>query len=237
MRALSARRIAIGALCAAVVAGITGPAAVAAETAAGHDRATSSAALLARAGNAHAHASELGPVLGLLKAVLETRDGRLTPERARTLGGAAKAALVRAAADDDPTIMIAIADTTAPLTTAPAAPAPTAAASALTAPVASTTVTGVLPPAAAELLNDLPGAVREALDDLLDVLLPEAGTGAAPVLPSAGDLLTRVDNLVAALLGGEPQVSTLPAPAEAAAPAPAALPALTPLTPVLPPSS
>lgn len=295
MRALPARRIAYGALCAALLAGTTGPAAMAAEPDSANDRAAAPAPLLTQVGHVHAHGSQLAPVVALVNAVREAEDGRLSPDRARTLGEAARAAVARAADDDDPA--------TAPTPTTATSPAPAATPSAptpaVTAPAPVTAPeTGVLllptpnePAAGSTNGTDTLGAVREALDGLLDVLVPKgstttteqtadgptdapadettagtsdgttgettagtsdettdeaaagttgASTGAESA--SADTLMARVDALIAALTGADPQVSTLPAPAlpapaadapaadaPSASAAPAMLPALTSL--------
>ena len=251
MGPLPARRFALGALCAALLAGVTGPAAMAADTAPVRDRAASSALLLARAGTVDARQHGLTPVVELVRAVLEADDGRLSTAEARRLGDAARAAVAKAA-DEDP-----VATTDATL---PAPPDTTTSATVLT-----TTEDDLTP----EELADL----REALDALMEMLLPGATTStdtpaapdtdtdtAATTEPSTeaeteteaeedtstedaaeatvaanlttvqapamvDELLARVDNLLAALLGTDPETaSTLPAPAG---------PAQTPLLPGL----
>ncbi|XMA37134.1 hypothetical protein O1157_12335 [Streptomyces albogriseolus] len=77
MRALPARRIALGALCAALLATTTGPAAFAADSHPGQDPAVSSAALLARVSHPEAAPGDLAPVADLIKAVLASPDGQL----------------------------------------------------------------------------------------------------------------------------------------------------------------
>ncbi|WP_431998800.1 hypothetical protein [Streptomyces fungicidicus] len=253
MGPLPARRFALGALCAALLAGVTGPAAMAADTAPVRDRAASSALLLARAGTVDARQHGLTPVVDLVRAVLEADDGRLSTAEARRLGDAARAAVAKAA-DEDPV--------TTTDATLPAPPDTTTSATVLT-----TTEDDLTP----EELADL----REALDDLMEMLLP--GTTTSTDTPAAPDtetdaaattepsteaemqtemeaeedtstedaaeatvaanlttaqapamvdeLLARVDSLLAALLGTEPETaSTLPAPAG---------PAQTPLLPGL----
>lgn len=210
MRALPARRIALGALCAALLAGLTGPAAVAADTAPAHDRATSSAALLAQVRTVDADEHGLTPVVDLVKAAL-TADGRLSSGEARALGDAAKAALVKAA-DEDPVTTTTTVTTTDDM---------------------QLVLTGD------DLTSEELAALREALDSVYDLLRPDTGTDTtteestdttteaddsteadtttdtnATETPSMIDeLLTRVDDLVSALIGTETQASTLPAPA------------------------
>ncbi|MET9367948.1 hypothetical protein ABZY00_08840 [Streptomyces griseoflavus] len=275
MRALPARRIALGALCAALLAGITGPAAVAADSLPGPERAVTSAALLARIDKADADRGELAPVAALARAVLESEDGQLPPGRARVLGEAAKAAVV-AAADDDPSTSVSVTTVTTTTATSSTAPATTPA----LAPAVAVPSTGVLLPQSEttgfDFVDDTLDAVWEALDGLLDLLLPEgdalttdqvvaetdeedsttaeedAATAAEDAataaeedatavteqeLAAVDDLLDRVDELVDALTGGDPEVSILPAPAEAA-PSASTSPALFPaLTSLLLPSS
>ncbi|MFD7402542.1 hypothetical protein ACFV7R_07675 [Streptomyces sp. NPDC059866] len=102
MGALPARRMATSALCAALLVGITGPAALAADSTREHRRASSSDARLRAADVRIAQVraynrGELAPVADLLKAVLEADDGRLSAVEARKLGAAAKRALDKAA--------------------------------------------------------------------------------------------------------------------------------------------
>ncbi|MFK4151790.1 hypothetical protein ACI2LV_07350 [Streptomyces fungicidicus] len=253
MGPLPARRFALGALCAALLAGVTGPAAMAADTAPVRDRAASSALLLARAGTVDARQHGLTPVVDLVRAVLEADDGRLSTAEARRLGDAARAAVTKAA-DEDP---VATTDTTLP------------------APPDTTTSATVLTTTEDDLTPEELADLREALDDLMEMLLPGATTStdtpaapdtetdtAATTEPSTeaeteteteaeedtstedaaeatvaanlttaqapamvDELLARVDSLLAALLGTEPETaSTLPAPAG---------PAQTPLLPGL----
>ncbi|MFF8876852.1 hypothetical protein [Streptomyces flaveolus] len=215
MRALPARLIAPGVLCAALLAGVTGPAR-AADTAPEHHRATTSAALLGQVRAIDAGEHGLAPVVDLLKAVLEADGGRLPAAEARKLGDAAKDALAKPT-DEDP----------APTTTT------SESSSVTTSGGTVVTVTGD------ELSDEELAALREAVDSLLDLLQSgtatstdtdaDAGTGTttetdaaeqtdadtnATGTPSLIDaLLGRVSNLIAGLLGTEPQASTLPAPA------------------------
>lgn len=214
MRALPARRIALGALCAALLAGLTGPAAMAAGPAAEHDRAASSAALLAQVGTIDGEESGLTPVVDLLKAVLETDDGRMSSGEAGKLGDAAKEALAEAA-DEDP-VATTEATTTAETTTAEPSPSVT------TTDDTQLTVSGD------DLTSEEMTALREALDSLLELLRPDTDAttdadGSTTQEPTLGsELVDRIHDLVDALLGTGPQVSTLPAPAA---------PAQTPLLP------
>ncbi len=249
MRTLPARRLAYSALCAVLLVGITGPAALAADSA---PERRPLATLLDTTWTADVHASELAPVRDLLSAILEAKGESLSAARIKELGDAAKAALAGAAADGTPVTdedpatastgaTTTAADTTtatgtvpssgttptaaatiAPATTTPAASAPVTPAPVVTAPAASTSVpTVALPAEAATFLSDLPGAVREAVDSILNLLLPRAESGTAQAPSVTDSLMTGVDDLLTALLGPAPQVSTLPAPAGPVPAAPA----------------
>ncbi|MGA5124217.1 hypothetical protein ACPCAG_13020 [Streptomyces pseudogriseolus] len=179
MRALPARRIALGALCAALLTTITGPTAFAADSLPGQDPAASSAALLARVPHSEAPRGDLAPVADLIRAVLAAPDGQLPPAQARKLADAARTAVVRAAADDPGTV-------TATVTTTPTAATPFL-------PGLPAPVTGVLLPTAEEddgTPSSGLGAVREALDSLLDLLLPASGQAA----PSSSTTTTTTEN-------------------------------------------
>lgn len=214
MRALPARRIALGALCAALLTGLAGPAAVAADTTAERDRAASSAALLAQVRTVDGDESGLTPVVDLLETLLMRDEGQVSSGETRELGDAARDALAKAA-DEDPVATIGTTTGTT-TTTEPSPPATTADG---TAPTVSEV----------DLTSEELTVLREALDGLLDLLRPDtdatadADTGAdgstaaepdtAQEAPLVDELLARVRDLVAALLGTGPQVSTLPAPA------------------------
>ncbi|CAL9534550.1 hypothetical protein SUDANB32_04104 [Streptomyces sp. enrichment culture] len=264
MRALPARRIALGALCAALLVTTTGPAALAADSHPGQDPAAS---LVARLPQTDTARTDLTPVTDLVRAVLAAPDGRLPLAEAQRLAAAAREAVARAATDDPSSTSVTVVSNSSTLAT-PALPG------------ATTPATGVLLPTAeqdttpAAITDTTLGAVREALDNLLDLLLPKSepadadsastepsGTSTTetddtsatePVdgvtadesvdaaLTSADALLARVDELLAALVGTDaPTATTLPAPAAPATPAePAAAPGLLPaLTSLLTPNS
>ncbi|MEU6179733.1 hypothetical protein [Streptomyces coeruleorubidus] len=238
MCALPARHIVSSALCAALLVGITGPVAMAADPVRGHGHVAPDARLPgvdARLAQVEELSrGELTPVADLLNAALRDSDGRLPAAEARRLGAAAKAALAEVAAKGAET---------------PATPA------------ASTPATGVLPPApalltaeprvqerrAADLVDDLLDAVLEAVDGLLGTVT----SGVGDVLPSVDDLLTGVGDLIAALLGGDLLVqhtssmstssdassSTSSAVVQEPAAAAVTFPKITLLTPVLLPAS
>ncbi|CAL9535154.1 hypothetical protein [Streptomyces werraensis] len=264
MRALPARRIALGALCAALLVTTTGPAALAADSHPGQDPAAS---LVARLPQTDTARTDLTPVTDLVRAVLAAPDGRLPLAEAQRLAAAAREAVARAATDDPSSTSVTVVSNSSTLAT-PALPG------------ATTPTTGVLLPTAeqdttpAAITDSTLGAVREALDNLLDLLLPKSepadadsastepsGTSTTETddtsatesvdgvtadesvdaaLTSADALLARVDELLAALVGTDaPTATTLPAPAAPATPAePAAAPGLLPaLTSLLTPNS
>lgn len=103
MRGLPVRRIASTALCATLVLGISGPAAMAADGAAAHERKVASSntpvagtdALLAQAQGLGELGTVLTPVANLLNTVLKAEDGQLTAEQATELGDAVKAAVAK----------------------------------------------------------------------------------------------------------------------------------------------
>ncbi|MEV7015570.1 hypothetical protein [Streptomyces sp. NPDC093991] len=212
MRALPARRIALGALCAALLVTTTGPAALAADSHPGQDPAASLAARLPQADTARA---DLSPVADLVRAVLAAPDGRLPAAEARELADAAREAVRRAAADDPAsTSVTVITDSSAPVVPAlPGAPVP---------------VTGVLLPAAEEDdggADSALGAVREALDALLDLLLPasapaDAGstpTGTTETTEPSGTSTTESDATdTTGTTGGTSATETTDRPADAA---------------------
>ncbi|MFF4830574.1 hypothetical protein [Streptomyces sp. NPDC001315] len=105
MHALPVRRIASSALCAALLVGIAGPAAMAADSSRERSHAAlpdapllGSHALRAQVGKLNAFGDELTPVTDLLNAALKADNGQLPPAEARKLGDAAKGALAKVAA-------------------------------------------------------------------------------------------------------------------------------------------
>ncbi|CAL9295187.1 hypothetical protein ACFU46_21615 [Streptomyces griseoincarnatus] len=238
MRALPARRIALGALCAALLVTTTGPAALAAGSHPGQDPAASLAARLPQTETAR---TDLAPVTDLVHAVLSAPGGQLPLAEAQRLAAAAREAVARAAADDPSSTSVTVINSSS----TPATPA---------LPGATTPTTGVLLPTAEEdttpaaTTDSLLGAVREALDNLLDLLLPQsdpAGADSASTtttepsgtsttetddtsttditesvdgfpadeavdaaLTSTDALLARVDELLAALAGTDVQTAT-----------------------------
>jgi hypothetical protein len=239
MRALPARPIALGALCAALLAGVTGPVAMAADTASEHNSLVSSdtplpsaQTLLGEVKNLNARGAGLAPVADLLTAAVESDDRALAPAEAEELGEAAKDALEKAA------------EKTAATKAATQAPA-----------------TELLVPATgADLIGDALDAVQKAVDDLLGSVFAEDADDADDAedvadaedatdltTPALDQLLAEVSKLVDALTVSDPTVSTLPAPATQPSTSPSAvtlpalpavtLPAFTPPAPVLLPAS
>jgi hypothetical protein len=170
-------RIASSALCAALLVGITGPVAMAADSAREHSRVASPDERLpgadARLALVRKLGGELTPVADLLKAVLEEDDGQLPPDKARKLVAAAKDALAKAAAK-------------APKTDAP-----------LPAPARPAAELGTSERSAADETSDALDALEDALDSLLDAITSGVDT---EVLPSVDDLLTGLDTLLDELI-------------------------------------
>ncbi len=191
MRALPARRIASSALCAALLVGITGPVAMAADSARGHSHVAPDARLpgadvrLVQIDELNWGA--LTPVADLLNAVLRDDNGRLPADEARRLGDAAKAALAEAAARGAQTPSPATALTPAPVVLLPAPALP-----------------ALVPEAperrAADPVTDLLDLVLGTVNGLLEAITGGAGGG---VLPLVDDLLGGVDDLLSELTGGE----------------------------------
>ncbi|MFJ5639099.1 hypothetical protein [Streptomyces sp. NPDC093223] len=232
MRALPARRLASTALCALLLAGITGPAAVAAGPAHRRGDAKSEApvpgadALLAQAKSLGGLGAVLKPVTDLLDTVLAADNGQLTPDQATQLGDAVKAAIAQVAA------AAPAAPPAAAVPSAPALPSTSALPSAPAVPAAFPA------PAAAQAkglggtpaAKDLTGDALKALQSAVDALLKAATSGdPAQVPPAATAVVTGLVNLLAAvLLGGG-----LPAPDLPGLPSLPAAPSL-PSTPSLP---
>ncbi|PWI09666.1 hypothetical protein DIZ27_16485 [Streptomyces sp. NWU339] len=234
MRALPVRRIAFGALCAVLLVGVTGPTALAADSAGGRSQVASPGTPLVQIRNSDVRRDELTPVVDLLTAVTRADDGRLSAAETRTLGKAAKDALKEAEAKQQATRAMPFAS----------APAP-----------------GVLlPMAETDPMGDALDALWDAVDRLLDLFLPgddaigdateeeaadeettDANTGANtdvvddetteeideilgesadgaddavddaadPTLSWLDDLLTEMGKLIDELSAGDPQVSVV----------------------------
>ncbi|MCI3239294.1 MULTISPECIES: hypothetical protein [Streptomyces] len=201
MRGLSARRIAATALCATLLVGITGPAAVAADTARDHTHAASRGApvpgadaLLAQVKSLGDLGSILAPVSALLNAVLKADNGQLSADEAQKLVTAVKDA---------------IAAITAPAATMPGSVAKPA--------VPSTSTVLPKPHSAAQQAahagtpapKDLKADALAGLQKALDTLLAAVTSGdVSKVVPAVTGVLTAVVNFLAATLLN----SGLPAP-------------------------
>lgn len=152
MRALPARRIAFGALCAVLLVGVTGPAALAVDPAGERSPVASPGSPLVQVRNSDVRGGEIAPVVDLLTAVARADDGRLPEAEARALGRAAKDALKKAEAKQRVTRVMPFAS----------APAP-----------------GVLlPTAETDPVSDVLDDLGDAVDRLLDLLLPGDDTTA-----------------------------------------------------------
>ncbi|MFI8945211.1 hypothetical protein ACIGO6_01670 [Streptomyces sp. NPDC053750] len=244
MPALPARRLALGACCAALLVGITGPAAMAADPARERTPAASSDTLLVQVRSLHADEGELAPVADLLEAVLAADGGRLSPAEATKLGAAAKEALQKAAEKARKDTATPAAPASA-ATTTPAAPNPDDDDTPLTdddaddatddttddttddADDATDDTTDDAADADAdaddtvddetELSNDLLDTVSDAVDDLMELVGSDDDAATTTQAPSSVDsLLAEVNDLLALLTGtaAAPQASTQPAPAD-----------------------
>ncbi|MGX1130793.1 hypothetical protein RKD49_002983 [Streptomyces glaucescens] len=241
MRGLPVRRIASTALCATLVLGIAGPAAMAADQDPARERtpATSQApvadakALLGQTKTLNDLGVVLDPVTKMLDAVLKADEGQLSAEEAKKLGDAAKESIAK----------LGTAASAAPAApAAPAVPAAPAAPSAPTVPSTSNAPIVTLPAPASLVKNDPAASATDVraglLDELqkaIDALIEAATSGLVDqVVPSATAVVTGLVNvLTTTLVGGGlpahtvvglPPLPSLPA-AEASAPqSPAAVP-------------
>ncbi|WP_051753909.1 hypothetical protein [Streptomyces achromogenes] len=248
MRHLPARRLASTVLCASVLAGITGPVALAADAAGEHGRTASRASvpatekerLLAQAralGRTH---PELSPVTDLLSRSLEA--GRLPADEARRLGEAAKEAVTRAAEARPAQPATAGQPVTAGQPATEEQPVTSA------APRVAARHAHAGAPMARDGLDDALGALVTAIENLVQAVTDQAATEAATdqaateaatdqtatdqtaaaadsdqLLPSFDDLLSGLLDLLTGLFGGGTKlaVTELPTPASVPAPAPA----------------
>ncbi|GHH12132.1 hypothetical protein [Streptomyces rubradiris] len=245
MRVLPARRLASTVLCASVLAGITGPVALAADAAGEHGRTASRASvpaaqkerLLAQVralGRTH---PELGPVTDLLSRSLEA--GRLPADEARRLGEAAKEAVTRATAARPATA----AKPATPAAATPASPAAQAPAALPAAPVTARHA-HVGAPVARDILDDVLGSLATAIENLVQAITGEAASAQTatdqvattdeaatadasdPQLPALDGLLSGLLDLLTGLFGGGTKlaVTELPTPAGTTAATPASVP-------------
>ncbi|MFJ4719097.1 hypothetical protein [Streptomyces luteogriseus] len=195
---LPARRIATSALCATLLLGVTGPAAVAADSASApaHTQAASRApvpdadALLGQVQSLGDLGGVLVPVADLLTAVLKADGGQLPHSQAAELSTSVQDAIDHATAN-------APAPAATPGTTAPGSPLPQA--STLPAPVDDPAGTPV------GLADEALAALEKATDGLFKAATSD---DAAQVTPAVNAVVAGLVNAVAATLVG----SELPAP-------------------------
>ncbi|EYT81145.1 hypothetical protein CF54_21175 [Streptomyces sp. Tu 6176] len=204
MRGLPARRVASTALCAALLAGIGGPAAMAADSARGSGPAAAPRAplpnpgtLLGQVQNLAGLGGTLAPVRDLVTAVLDPEQGVLSAADTQKLGTAAKdalaqvdAALTAGTAQTAPAAATSTTPSTVPFAAAPAAPAAPVSTGVLL-PVAGTP--RVAAPRAADPTSDALAAVRKALDGLLKAI---AAGDSTQVLPATDSLVKELTALV-----------------------------------------
>jgi hypothetical protein len=191
MRGLPLRRIASTAICAALLAGVTGPTAVAADSARKGVHTASAPvpgadALLAQVKGLTDLGIVLTPVTDLLNTVLKADNGQLSPDEATKLVQAAKDAIAKVSA-------------AAPVTAPSTLPAPYQ--------------TGDGTKAPADVTSDALAALIKALDALLVAV---TSGDVNQVVPAVNELLTGLVNHLAAVLPpadlpGLPALSPLPA--------------------------
>ncbi|MFF7048341.1 hypothetical protein ACFY94_08265 [Streptomyces griseorubiginosus] len=263
MRPLPVRRIASSALCGALLLGLAGPAAVAAEHQSARSRVQAASqapvpgadGLLAQVQSLGNLGTVLSPVTDLLNAVLKADNGRLSTEEATTLGDAVKAAIAKvgAAAPSAPSVPAAPAVPAVPaVPSTPAVPAvpalpqtstgtlptgslPALPAAATLAPPADSAA-GSRAVASAKLPADLVADALAGLQEGVETLLAAVTSGdVTQVVPAVTDVLTDLVNLLAAtLLNGNLPLPDLPGlPALPSAPGVPTLPTL-PSAPTLP---
>lgn len=215
MRGPSAWRIAAPALCATLLVGTAGPAAVAAGPARGSTPAASRGAPVPGADALPAQVESLGelggvltPVTALLDAVLKADNGRLPADRARKLVAAVNDAIAKVTAQA----------ATMPAATAPVAPPDSAPTSPVKPPSPSRQgAHGTATPAPRDLEGDALAGLRKALDTLSAAV---TSGDASRVVPAVTGVLTAVVDFLAATL----QDSGLPAPDLPGPPTPPPLP-------------
>jgi hypothetical protein len=219
MRVLPVRRLAVSAVCATLLLGVTAPAVLAADAGSAPERARSAApvpgadALQAQLKGLGDLGGVLQPVTDLLDAVLKADDGRLSADRAAELGKAVRDAIDKARASAPatppaavPPVALPVAPPPAPpvaLPVDPAAPVVPPAADAPTAPSAPSLPSEPSAPSAPQSAVTLPAFDRGPVRSL--------GTGtAAPVSDALTVLQTAADGLLTAATSGD-LASVLPA--------------------------
>ncbi|MFJ4279024.1 hypothetical protein [Streptomyces massasporeus] len=210
---LPARRIATSALCAPLLLGVTGPAAVAADSASApaHTHAVSRApvpdadALLGQVESLGDLGGVVVPVTDLLTAVLKADGGQLPHSQAAKLSTSVQDAIDHATANDP-------SPATAPGTTAPGTTAPGTTAPGTTAPSSPLPQASTLPAPVdgrAEVPEGLAAEALTALEKATDGLVKAVTSDdAAQVTPAVNAVVAGLVNAVAATLVG----SELPAP-------------------------
>lgn len=230
MRALPARRLAVPALCATLLLGVTAPAALAAdvESTRGHARSAAAPvpgadALLTQLKGLGDLGGVLKPVTDLLDAALKADNGQLSAEQAAELGKAVRDAIDKAKAAAPATPAVPVTPAVPATPPAPAVPPAPPAANPPAVPAAPSV------PAAPQLPVTLPAydrglaqpvgrlaadPVTDALTVLqtaVDALLKAVTSGElAQVLPAVTGVVTALVKVIAAILVG----SGLPAPAD-----------------------
>jgi hypothetical protein len=223
MRVLPVRRLAVSAVCATLLLGVTAPAVLAADAGSAPERARSAApvpgadALQAQLKGLGDLGGVLQPVTDLLDAVLKADDGRLSADRAAELGKAVRDAIGKARASAPatppaavPPVMLPVAPPAA-LPVDPAAPAVPPAADAPMLPSAPSLPS--VPAAPAPVVPAAPPAAQSAVTLPAFDLGPvrPVGTAAAdPVSDTLTALQTAVDSLLEAATAGDP-AQVLPA--------------------------
>ncbi|MFF7276776.1 hypothetical protein [Streptomyces griseorubiginosus] len=229
MRGLSVRRIASSALCGALLLGLAGPAAVAAETQPARDRVQAASqapvpgadGLLAQVQSLGNLGAVLTPVTDLLNAVLKADNGQLSAEEATKLGDAVKAAIEKVsaapAAPAVPSVPSVPAVPAVPATPAlpqtPTSSLPTGSLPAVpTLPSLSTSGDDSKAGASAKLPADLVADALAGLQKAVDTLLAAATSGdVTQVVPAVTGVLTGLVNVLAAtLLSGKLPLPDLP---------------------------
>ncbi|MEU6802301.1 hypothetical protein [Streptomyces neyagawaensis] len=221
MPALPARRLATSALCAALLLGVSAPAATADDAGSARDRARSDAgparhdrarsvapvpeadALLAQVKQFGDLGGVLKPVTDLLNAVLKAEHGRLSAARSAELGKAARNAIARArgtAPATPPATASITPPAAAPITPSVAVPVrPTA--TPLVVPSAAPVTPAVTWPVAASVV---PLVAAPLISLAVAPIAPRVAAPAGPVDDALVALREAVDALLAVAVSGDP---------------------------------
>jgi hypothetical protein len=201
MRGLPARRIASTALCATLLVGLAGPAAVA-DSAPERAHAASRAplpdadALLAQVKPLGDLGGVLTPVTTLLNTVLKADNGRLTAAEATELGTAVKDAIAK---------VTTTAQAPSTLPTTPTLPTTATPATTLPALTRSGDATEAAP---ADVIGDALAALQKAIDELIKAVTSGDAAQVAPAVTNT--VKSLVDTVAATLLGGNLPAPSLP---------------------------